>query len=84
MCNTDCREVFEVLAHRIDVTSYWQRELITEIRGLVTRDWRVEFLYVDRDRNQVADALAKEAVRMDLPRRLWLKPPSFIISKQTK
>ncbi|XP_057425490.1 uncharacterized protein LOC130718875 [Lotus japonicus] len=80
LCFSDCKQVVEVFGTAADVSTFWARDTITRIRALVSREWKVEFCYVPRERNNAADSLAREASREGTQRRVWSTPPSSIIA----
>ncbi|XP_057444774.1 uncharacterized protein LOC130737021 [Lotus japonicus] len=79
VCYTDCIQATEVLGMNFDIANYWHREEIETIRGLLQRNWRVIISHVDREDNQVADALARLASHENWVWKLWSQPPIAII-----
>lgn len=55
----DCAEMVEVVMGTQAVSQYWQRDMIQQIREVLHRGWHVSVRYLPRERNLVADALAK-------------------------
>lgn len=61
-CYLDCSEVQQVITNNKDVHSYWHEDGILQVRAVLARSWSVSVIHVHRDRNTVADALAKLAI----------------------
>lgn len=59
VCYMDCLQAQEVIASDRAVDNFWHRDVILAIRELINRDWSVSVIHVPREKNKVADALAK-------------------------
>ncbi|XP_057444680.1 uncharacterized protein LOC130736924 [Lotus japonicus] len=79
-CYTDCLEAQQIITNNQDVDTYWHKDEIIAIRALLNKEWRVFVNYVPRERNQVADALAKLAVNENWDWKLWSQPQPTVIS----
>jgi len=79
-CEFDCTEVVNLLSNNTDVQFHWLRDIIMRIRSMLEWNWIVTVTSVNREFNQVDDALAKQGVQYGLPLRIWKFPPSRILS----
>lgn len=61
LCSSDCLQVVTVLQTNEDVSSYWARDVVHRIRSMVVRFQSIQFTHVQRERNNIADYLAREA-----------------------
>ncbi|XP_028760956.1 uncharacterized protein LOC114719610 [Neltuma alba] len=57
---SDCCEVISAVRAETPIEHH-DYAVLTEIRGLLLRSWKVELVLCDREANAVADAIAKEA-----------------------
>ncbi|MED6125224.1 hypothetical protein PIB30_066614 [Stylosanthes scabra] len=74
ICETDCHETYILLKdHNIPFCSA-ESILILRIQEILLRPWRVELALIQRTANQVADALAKHAIKQRLVYVEWLLP----------
>lgn len=80
MCNTYCHDVVHVLATTIDISTFWEQDLITKIRVMLCWGWFVEVQHIPRDHNLVADALMRQASSDGSPYRVWRIPPSNVMA----
>lgn len=78
-CFVDCLELQMVLASDEDVQHFWHGEEIQAARAMLAKNWKVTVRHVPRERNQVADAMAKLAVRERCDWKIWSVPPSDVI-----
>lgn len=77
-CVTDCGQLVSVLQTGKDVHSYWDRDIIYRVQGLVVQFQSFSITLLDRNKNNTADTLAREAARTGAPVKVWAQPPSFV------
>lgn len=70
VCYTDCANAVSVFHYDMDVGSFWAREEITRVRGLLQLDWQVVIASISRDKNVAADLLARQTAKDGTPRRV--------------
>ncbi|XP_057419083.1 uncharacterized protein LOC130713326 [Lotus japonicus] len=79
ICHVDCLVLQQVILNNSDVQDHWHGQEISMVRALLARDWDVTLSYVPRDRNVVADALAKLAVQEGWDWKVWSLPPTSVV-----
>ncbi|XP_057452002.1 uncharacterized protein LOC130743792 [Lotus japonicus] len=77
-CKSDCLQVVQALQDGGDTSSFWDREEIRQVRGLLLQFQSFRLSHVDRNKNNTADKLAREACRLGSPLQVWARPPSFV------
>ncbi|KAJ1430774.1 Ribonuclease H-like superfamily [Sesbania bispinosa] len=75
-CEIDSLDVVNSLILRHVAHLHTHASCLNDIFSLVDRSWSVSFLYVDRDSNSCADALAKMGACSNSDYEYWLNPPS--------
>lgn len=78
-CCVDCLEAQRVLTTGVDVQDFWNRDEILATRELLSRAWNVSLVYVPRERNGVADAMAKLAIEDNWTWKEWKIPPAAVV-----
>ena len=80
VCYTDFLQAVQVITTMMEVSSYWEREIIIRIRTMLSWNWKLMLRHIHRDRNFVADALVRDASLVDYSIRLWTTPPSAVVA----
>lgn len=68
-----------MLTSNNDVQNYWHGDEIEMVRAVLARSWSVTINHIPRERNIVADALAKLALQEGWDWRVWNLPPSMVV-----
>lgn len=80
VCFSDCAEMVAAVTGSQDVSQLWHREVIHQVQELFRRDWHVSVRYFPRERNMVADVLAKFATRNNCSWQVLRLSPSIVVS----
>ncbi|XP_057746710.1 uncharacterized protein LOC130965976 [Arachis stenosperma] len=73
-CETDCLDAFILVNDRNNQVPSSDNDLVTKIKEVLRWNWRVEVNLIQRDANQVADALAKYAASNYIQQLEWNEP----------
>src|ERR1044072_8700358 len=79
-CKTDCLQVIQVMDLTVDISTYWNMDLINRLRSWLEKPWRIKIDHVSRNRNNAADLMARQATRQGSSRQIWKLPSSRIIT----
>lgn len=79
ICETDCLSVIESLNSNRTLNLHSCGALLTEVKCLIMEDWEVVFQHVTRDKNVVADSLAKLGVEKRWSLTCWSSPPTEFV-----
>lgn len=79
MLYSDCQDAITVLQSSVDIGTFWERDVITEVSNWLRKDWNINFIHIPCERNNVANFLAKKASREGFSHRIWGQPPSFLV-----
>ncbi|XP_057418114.1 uncharacterized protein LOC130712292 [Lotus japonicus] len=77
-CTSDRLDIVQVLGDSRSLDTYWDRELILEVREWLRNDWQVSFTHVPREKNNAADFLVRKASREGSSFQIWGQPPHAI------
>src|ERR1044072_6928699 len=64
----------------IDISSFWERDMITKVRTCLARPWTVSVHLIPRTRNTAADFLAQQAAWEGTSSRVWCQPSSSVLA----
>ncbi|KAL6544208.1 hypothetical protein OROGR_010705 [Orobanche gracilis] len=78
-CFSDCSILVNTLLQDLEASQLWARDAIVRTRIWLAKDWDVHIAYIPRERNNAADALARQACRDLGQLRVWKLPPSVVI-----
>ncbi|XP_057458837.1 uncharacterized protein LOC130749483 [Lotus japonicus] len=79
VCFTDCVELVDVVTGAQNVCHFWHRDVIMQVREMLQSSWQISVRHISRERNMVADALAKFTTRTRCSWRVWRLPPSMVV-----
>ncbi|XP_057418750.1 uncharacterized protein LOC130712957 [Lotus japonicus] len=71
VCWSDCAELVTLLQVGSDIENFWNRDEIQRVRQLMVAFEEIDLVNIVRDKNNSADALAREACRIGTPFQQW-------------
>ncbi|XP_057432179.1 uncharacterized protein LOC130724929 [Lotus japonicus] len=77
-CYSDCFQLVSLLLTDSDTSTFWARDSIDRIRSMLGRFHSIHILHAQREKNNTADGLAREARKIGSPTQIWGRPPSFV------
>nr|KYP65750.1 Putative ribonuclease H protein At1g65750 family [Cajanus cajan] len=78
-CMIDSMDIVQSLLHRDQAYLHSHASYLFDIFSLVDKPWTMNFLWIDRDRNCSADALAKLGALSSPVFEYWTSPPPFVL-----
>nr|KYP35606.1 hypothetical protein KK1_043347 [Cajanus cajan] len=75
----DSMDIVQSLLHRDQAYLHSHASYLLDIFSLVDKPWSVNFLWIDRDRNCSADALAKLGALSSPIFEYWMSPPPSVL-----
>ena len=79
-CKTDCSQARDVICTAMNITRYWERDLILKIRSFMERPWSVTITLISRFKNTAADFMARQAAWDGTPHKIWKQPSTSVIA----
>ncbi|XP_039002417.1 uncharacterized protein LOC120128874 [Hibiscus syriacus] len=77
-CQTDCAEALNLVSS--PMASCSPITLVRSIATLISKQWTIEFILIQREANAAADFLAKSTVTTNEQVQTYIEPPQEIIS----